>query len=120
MALAKDLDIYKVAYDLFALAADCIQQMPRSVKKVIGDRLQDRCMDLLTLIYETNKAARDARWQLLERLLNRLHQLEILLQLCSDKRYIAPKKYAGCIELTTSIGKQATKWRNSYAASPVA
>ena len=43
----------------------------------------------------------------------------VLLRLARDKRLISTGQYAKAVELTQSIGKQATGWRKS-AASPVA
>lgn len=52
-------------------------------------------------------------------LLEQVSELELLLRLCMDKRFISKAQYAKGIELTTSVGKQATKWKQHYATSPV-
>ncbi|UGA37891.1 four helix bundle protein [Chromobacterium haemolyticum] len=52
-------------------------------------------------------------------MLERLQVVELTLRLSHDLRLIAPRQYAGAIELTDKIGRQATGWRKSLSsASP--
>ena len=76
MALAKDLPIYKVAYDLLSLSTDVVTNMPRSVKTVLGGRLRDLCLDLILLITRANRASNKAPH--LDTLLERLIAREIV------------------------------------------
>ena len=116
MALAKNLPIYKVAYDLLSVAVDYVQNMPRPFKAAIGGRVRDLCIDIVLLILRAN-CSRD-KVPHIEQLRERVEELEILLRLCQDKRFISKPQYARAVELTTSVGKQATGWRNHYAHSP--
>lgn len=116
MALAKDLPIYKVCYDLLSVAADCTQHMPRLFKRAIGDRLILLSTDLVMLVYQANCVAHKA--PVLTTLLEQLQVTQLLYRLCFDKRFISRQLYAQSAELTTSIGKQATAWRKSSGMSP--
>lgn len=118
MALAKDLPIYKVAYDLLSLSTDVVQHMPRSVKTVLGGRLRDLCLDLVLLITRANRAK--DKTPHLDTLLERLEETQILLRLCLDKRFMSPRQYANAAQITENVGRQATGWRKHYAPSPVA
>lgn len=118
MALSKDLPIYKVAYDLLSVATDFVQNMPRSVKTILGGRLRDLCLELVILILRANCAKNKVPH--LDTLLERLEEMQILLRLCQDKRFISQRQYAKAAELTNSVGRQANGWRKSYASSPVA
>lgn len=118
MALHTQLPIYKVAYDLLSISTDFVQNMPRSVKVVLGSRLRDLCLELVTLILRTNCAKNKVPH--LDTLLERLEETQLLLRLCQDKRFISIKQYAKAVELTNSVGRQANGWRKSYATSPVA
>lgn len=113
MALAKDLPIYKVAYDLLSLSTDVVQHMPRSVKVVLGGRLRDLCLDLVLLITRANRAK--DKTPHLDTLLERLEETQILMRLCHDKRFLSRKKFADAAQLTANIGRQATGWRKHYA-----
>lgn len=117
MALHTTLPIYKVAYDLLSVAVDYVQNMPRQFKAAIGGRVRDLCVDIVLLIFRANCAAQKTPY--LEALIESLEELNLLLRICQDKRFISKPQYANAVKLTDSIGKQATGWRNHYAASPV-
>lgn len=117
MALHTKLPIYKVAYDLVGVAVDYARNMPRDVKQMIGGRVRDLSLDVVLMILRANCAADKAPY--LTALLEQVSELELLLRLCMDKRFISKDQYASAIELTTSVSKQATKWREHYATSPV-
>jgi len=108
MAFHTKLPIYKVAYDLLSVAVDFTVNFPRPVRR-IGDRVRDLCIDTVILIAKAN-AASDKRPHLTA-LLDRNGELELLLRLCVDKRFISKPQYARAIELTQSVGKQANGWR---------
>lgn len=114
MGLHKDLPIYKVAYDLLALAVELARSMKRDVKQQLGGKLRDECLEVAVLIYRAN-VARDKAPYLLA-LVERLQVAELLLRLSCDLRCISQGQYARAVELTTSIGKQATGWRKKSAA----
>lgn len=109
MALHTELSIYKAAYGLLGVATDYVKNMPRSIKPILGAHMNKLCIRLVLLVARTN-AARN-KVPLLETLLERVSELEILLRLCRDKRYISTGQYAKAIELTTSVGRQANGWK---------
>ena len=118
MALHTELEIYKAADGLLSVATDYVKNMPRSIKPVLGVHLNRLSIGLVLLIARAN-AARN-KVPLLEELLERRLEIEILLRLCRDKRYISVSQYSRAIEYTTSVGKQANGWKKSQlAASPV-
>ena len=114
MALHTQLPIYKVAYDLLDVVTDLAKNMPRDFKSSIGGKVRDEVVEIVTLIYRAN-VARDKAAHLQD-LVERLQVAELLIRLSRDKRLISTKQYAAAVELTTSIGKQASGWRRS--ASP--
>lgn len=116
MALHSELPIYKVAYDLLTHVVQITRSIPRDFKKSIGDKIRDECVEVTVLIFRAN-VARD-KTPHLQKLIERLQVAELLLRLSRDLRLIATKQYADAIALTQSIGKQATKWKQSSAASP--
>ena len=118
MALHTELPIHKVAYDLMAVAIEAARNMPRDVKQLMGGKIRDLCLELLGLIYQAN-VARD-KVPAIDALRGRLQDVEVLLRLSVDLRYITRPAYARAIEHTTRLGKQATGWRRSSAPSPAA
>jgi hypothetical protein len=117
MAIHRQLPIYKAAFDLLSVAVDYVVNMPRSFKAAIGGRVSGLCVEIVLQILRAN-SARD-KVPHIETLLERVAELELLLRLCVEKRFISRPQYAKAVELTTSVGKQANGWRRHYAASPV-
>lgn len=109
MALHTELSIYKAAYGLLGMATDYVKDMPRNIKPILGAHMNQLCIRLVLLIARAN-AARN-KVPLLEKLLERTAELEILLRLCRDKRYISAGQYAKAVELTNSVGRQANGWK---------
>lgn len=113
MANHTALPIYKVAYDLLDAITDLAKNMPRDFKASIGGKLRDECVSIVVLIFRANVAAEKESH--LRSLIERLQVTELLLRLSKDKRLISVGQYAKSIELTNSIGKQASGWRKSTA-----
>ncbi len=118
MAIHTELPIYKVAYDLLSASTDYVQNMPRAFRTAIGGRVRDLCVDLVLLIFRANCAKN--KMPHLDIMIERLEELNLLLRLCRDKRFISVGQFAKAIELTAGIGKQANGWRKYNASSPVA
>lgn len=118
MAIHTNLPIYKVTYDLFSLVTRITRNMPRDVRVSVGGKIRDECVELLVLIYRANSALEKVPH--LGALLERLQVVELLLRLARDMRLISTRQYGQAIELTSSVGKQASGWRKHAASSPVA
>ncbi len=114
MALHTNLPIYKSAYTLFDLITDLAKNMPRDFKQSIGGKLRDELVEIMVLIFRANTTREKAIH--LEKLIERLQVTELLLRLSRDKRLISTGQYANTVELTQSIGRQASGWRRSSAS----
>lgn len=117
MALHTQLPIYRAAYELLDVVTDLIKNMPRDFKRSIGEKISSECIEIMVLVFRANVAADKAPH--LTELLERLQVIELLLRLGMDKRLIARAAYAGAVEQTTSIGKQATGWKKSASNRPL-
>ena len=116
MAMQTDLQIYKVSMDLFKLATGLTRNIPRDLKQVISKRVMDDCMEILTLIGRAN-SNRDKRPHL-ELLLEKVHQVDLVMRLCTESRFISPEQQSKTILLTSSIGKQANAWKRTTPTAP--
>lgn len=114
MAIHTNLPIYKVAYDLLDVITDLAKNMPRDFKQSIGGKLRDECVEIVTLIFRAN-VSQEKTVHLIS-LIERLQVSELLLRLSRDKRLISTGQYAKAIELTGSIGKQASGWRRATSS----
>jgi|SRR6185369_1223201 len=110
MALHSELEIYRSIFDLLGAAADVVRNMPRDIKKTLGERIIDACVALDLHLRDANMAE-DKEPDLLK-LLRQLEVIEILSRLCRDRRWMPVSHYARLTEFTQSIGRQCNGWRS--------
>ena len=120
MALHSDLPIYRTGVRLLTLAVKVQEQMPRSVKRILGEKINHHCVDMLDLMALANASQRGARAGYIDELLKRQRAVTVLLRVSHDSRYLSPKLWADSVELLGSIGKQAGGWLNSVNRAPAA
>ena len=120
MALHTDLPIYRTGVSLLSLAVKVQEQMPRSMKRILGEKVTQHCVDMLDLMALANASQRDARAKRIDELLTKQRAVTVLLRVSHDSRYLSPKLWAESIELLGSIGKQAGGWLKTANKAPAA
>lgn len=120
MALHDDLPIYRTGVRLVALAVRVQEQMPRSVKRILGEKIMQHCVDMLSLMALANASQRAARASFIEQLLTEQRAVTVLLRVGHDARYLSHALWAESIELLGSIGKQGGGWLKSANKAPAA
>ncbi len=109
MALHTELPIYRTGVRLLDLAVRAQVQMPRTVKRALGEKITQHCVEMLDLMALANATQRDARAGHIEQLLTRQRAITVLLRVieagpsvamrnvvenaamkASDKPYVAP------------------------------
>ncbi len=119
MGLHTDTEIYRTAYELFKVSIDAARNMPRDVKLLVGGKIRDELLAAFDGIYLAN-VARDKAPHI-ENVRRSILRVELLLRQSVDMRFITRPAYARAVELTRSIGRQATAWRKHSAShAPVA
>ena len=118
MALLTELPIHRTGVRLLALAFKVQEQMPRSVKRILGDKVTQHCVDMLDLMALANASQHEARAEYIGELLKRQRAVTVLLRVSHDSRYLSPKLWAESVELLGSIGKQAGGWLKSSNRAP--
>lgn len=113
MTLHTDLPIYKKGCELVQLAFSVQQQMPRSFKRTLGEKITVHCTDMLDLMALANASRGPERAAYIRTLLQRTHATTVLLRVCHDMRFISHKVWADSMELLGSIGKQGGGWLKS-------
>jgi hypothetical protein len=113
MSLHTDLPIYKKGCELVALAFNVQQQMPRSFKRTLGEKITVHCTDMLDLMALANASRGQERAAYIRTLLQRTHATTVLLRVCHDMRFISHKLWADSMQLLGSIGKQGGGWLKS-------
>ncbi len=61
MALHTELPIYRTGVRLLDIAVKAQVQMPRTVKRVLGEKITQHCVEMLDLMALANASQRDAR-----------------------------------------------------------
>lgn len=110
MALHTELPIYRTGVRLLGLAIDAQVQMPRTVKRALGEKITQHCVEILDLMALANASQREVRARYIDKLLTQQRAITVLLRVSFDSRYISREIWADSIELLGSIGKQAGGW----------
>ncbi len=111
MALHTSLPIYATGGKLLALAIRIQVQMPRAVKRALGDLVMGHCIDMLNLMALANASmTKAARAEHIEKLLELQRAVQILLRVSFDEHFVSHKLWGEATLLMDSIGKQAGGW----------
>jgi hypothetical protein len=113
MALHTDLPIYRTGVQLLSLAVKVQQQMPRGVKRSLGDKIAQHCVDMLDLMALANATQRAERAAYIQQLMQRLRAATVLLRVSHESRYVSTRLWAESVALLDSIGKQGGGWLKS-------
>lgn len=113
MALHTQLPIHKTGCTLLSLAFRVQTQMPRGVKRHLGEKIVGHCIEILDLMAMANMSKSMQRAQYINQLLTHTRATEVLLRVGVDAGHISRKLWAQCIELLESIGKQGGGWLKS-------
>jgi hypothetical protein len=113
MALHTDLPIYRTGVQLLGLAVKVQEQMPRGVKRSLGDKIAQHCVDMLDLMALANATKRDERAAHIGELMKHLRAMTVLLRVSHDSRYVSHKLWGESVLLLDSIGRQGGGWLKS-------
>ena len=113
MAIHTDLPIHRTGVRLLALAFKVQEQMPRQVKRSLGDKITAHCVDMLDLMALANATKHAERAAHLAEILKHQRAVQVLLRVSHDSRYVSPKLWAESVQLLDSVGKQAGGWLKS-------
>jgi hypothetical protein len=115
MALHSDLPIYRTGVQLLTLAVKAQEQMPRGVKRTLGEKISEHCVEMLDLMALANATQRSERARHIEQLMTRLRAVTVLMRVSHDSRYVSHGLWAQSVQLLDSIGKQGGGWLKSAA-----
>lgn len=117
MALHTELPIYRTGQDLLSLAFKAQEQMPRQVKRTLGDKITAHCVEMLDLMALANATQRHERAHHLAELLKHQRALTVLLRVSHANRYVSTKLWSSAVQLLDSTGKQAGGWLKSATSN---
>lgn len=114
MALHHTLPIYKAAKQLLRLTLDLPKHMRKDAKFLIGRELLRESLAIMRLIRRANMAQGPAKVPYIDDILEKVQFIEDLVGACDDTHLVSKQQYAGVIEHTQSVGKQANGWKRTY------
>jgi signal transduction histidine kinase len=115
MALHTELPIYRTGVQLLTIAVKVQEQMPRGVKRSLGDKISQHCVEMLDLMALANATMRGERAGHIKALMTHLRATTVLLRVSHDSRYVSHRLWAESVALLDSIGKQGGGWLKSAA-----
>jgi hypothetical protein len=118
--LHTDLPIHRTGVKLLGLAIQAQQQMPRGVKRSLGDKIAGHCVEMLDLMALANATQRDERSRHIQALMTHLRATTVLLRVSHDARYVSHGLWGESVQLLDSIGKQGGGWLKSANRAPAA
>jgi hypothetical protein len=113
MAIHTDLPIYRTGVSLLQLAMRAQEQMPRGVKRSMGDKISQHCIEMLDLMALANATKHAERALNIQALMKHQRTLTVLLRCSHDSRHISSKLWGESVRLLDSIGKQGGGWLKS-------
>jgi len=121
MALHTELPIYKTGVDLLSLAVKVQEQMPRGVKRSLGDKISQHCVEMLDLMALANATQHAERAAHIHALLKQQRAATVLLRVSHESRYVSHALWGRSVQLLDSIGKQGGGWlKKSHRKAPAA
>ena len=100
--------IFSEAYRLLLELYPAVQRFPRSQQPVLGRRMEDAALTLLTGILEAN--AETAKGPRLRGLSVELEKLRVLARLARDLSFLSFGQYEGLIVRVDGIGRMLGGW----------
>lgn len=76
-----------------------LADFPKQYKFTVGQKLQDEVIEMVVLIYRAN-AAKETRAIEIEKFLEKLQVVELMIRLSQDMRILSKKHYAALIAMT--------------------
>ncbi len=113
MALHSDLPIYRTGVKLLSLAYKAQEQMPRQVKRSLGEKVTAHCVEMIDRMALANATQGHERASHLAELLKQQRAITVLLRVSHDSRYVSPKLWGESVQLLDSVGRQAGGWLKS-------
>lgn len=111
MAIYTNLPVYKASYSLLLEINRLMPNLPRDCRYSLGQELRHKIMEIIVLIYRTNRTKK--KIFIIAKMREVLLEVQVYIRLMSDLKYISERKYVALMEETTSMSKQMAAWERS-------
>lgn len=108
------LPIYKEFYTFNILLIERVKHFDRLHKHITGDILLRTSLESFQYIIGANNSIDSEKPIIIQKLINNIHTLNIILRLCQDIKILSRKHYINLIETLDNTYQQAKKWFSKY------
>ena len=109
MNKAQEVPIYRDSYCLTQEVMTYTAKFPKDYKYMLGNRLNEDCVDLTTLLLEVTYT--DDVMDLLNTYMRLLNRIRVQLRLCADFKLLSLNQQSALICRMESLIAQATAWQ---------
>lgn len=111
--LASDTQIYKDTYTLSKVLFRMTRKFTNDVKATLARRIENTVLDMADDVVEANILKQSRAEVLGQDFVLHYERLQLLINLAVDTKQLTFQQQAHIARLMTSIGKQATRWKQS-------
>ena len=97
-------------YALLLYLVPIVGKFPRDQKFLVGDRIENKVLDILDLFIEAYYSPKSEKARLLKSANIRLEQLRYLIRLTHDLRSINHEKYGSISDKIDEVGRMCGGW----------
>ena len=118
MAIYSKLPVYRAAYKLLLDLHNFTHTMPREFKYTLGERLKNESINLVLLIYETNRQKHLVKQHAIDRARKNIEIIRLLYRLCFDLKLCKLNTYVNNSEKIEIVSKQLSLWSKYIEQKP--
>ncbi len=115
MAIYSSLPVYKDSYALTLELFAFTRNFPREYKFTLGERIKNQCLELITGIYDANRASKPDKLRCIVQVRRTTEQLRLLLRLCFDLKLCSIKTFVKHSDLLETVSKQLAAWQKHFS-----
>ena len=115
-----DLSIFHKTYSFIIIFSNHLDKFPKKDRFVLGARIENTAIELLTLIMRANYGQAGVRAHFLDESSITLDMLKIFVRLAKDKKALHPNQYLLLEERLQEIGRMLGGWiKSSHTKRPL-
>lgn len=111
MAIYTNLPIYKATYALMLEMSRMMPHLPRDCRYTLGQDIRHKIMEITVLVYRANRTRNKV--SIISLMRETLLEVQVLIRLMCDMRYISENKYTEFADKTSAMSKQLASWEKS-------
>ena len=111
--MQNEIPIIQKMYDFYREFYQSRSQMPKQDRHAIGQKIENKTLDLLADLIHASRTDRKSKPEYLEEAAVKLDALKLFLRLAEDVKAISTKKYLSLSEKLQEIGKMLGGWLRS-------